>query len=145
MKSTHLDSLHCSFCGKSHEQARKLIAGPNVHICEHCIAALTDLLVDDHPKLTDQLKNDLQVSAKCVFCGKRRAEVWQLLQAQNGNVCSECLQLCHEILADEGMKVVGEDRLSRLREQNRDHDRRRIRRYLRKALDRIRGQQTAAM
>ena len=28
--------LKCSFCGKSQEQVRKLIAGPNVYICDEC-------------------------------------------------------------------------------------------------------------
>jgi ATP-dependent Clp protease ATP-binding subunit ClpX len=27
----------CSFCGKSHAEVRKLIAGPGVYICDNCI------------------------------------------------------------------------------------------------------------
>ena len=27
----------CSFCGKSHAEVRKLIAGPGVYICDHCV------------------------------------------------------------------------------------------------------------
>ena len=27
----------CSFCGKSHAEVRKLIAGPGVYICDSCI------------------------------------------------------------------------------------------------------------
>ncbi|HPE45001.1 MAG TPA: ClpX C4-type zinc finger protein, partial [Deltaproteobacteria bacterium] len=30
--------LRCSFCGKSQEEVRKLIAGPDVYICDECIA-----------------------------------------------------------------------------------------------------------
>ncbi|MCP4849871.1 MAG: hypothetical protein GY899_18185, partial [Verrucomicrobiaceae bacterium] len=26
----------CSFCGKSHSEVRKLIAGPGVYICDSC-------------------------------------------------------------------------------------------------------------
>ena len=29
--------LKCSFCGKSQDQVRKLIAGPGVYICDECI------------------------------------------------------------------------------------------------------------
>jgi ATP-dependent Clp protease ATP-binding subunit ClpX len=29
--------LRCSFCGKSQDKVRKLIAGPKVHICEECV------------------------------------------------------------------------------------------------------------
>ena len=28
--------LHCSFCGKSQDEVRKLIAGPTVYICDEC-------------------------------------------------------------------------------------------------------------
>ena len=29
--------LKCSFCGKTQDQVRKLIAGPGVYICEQCV------------------------------------------------------------------------------------------------------------
>ena len=29
--------IKCSFCGKSQEQVRRLIAGPDVYICDECI------------------------------------------------------------------------------------------------------------
>jgi hypothetical protein len=35
----------CSFCGKPHDQVRRLIAGPNgVHICDACVAVCNDLI-----------------------------------------------------------------------------------------------------
>ena len=36
--------LKCSFCGKSQEQVRKLIAGPGVYICDRCIALCQEIL-----------------------------------------------------------------------------------------------------
>jgi ATP-dependent Clp protease ATP-binding subunit ClpX len=30
-------NLVCSFCGKSQDEVRKLIAGPTVYICDECI------------------------------------------------------------------------------------------------------------
>ena len=30
--------LHCSFCGKTETEAGKLVAGPNVYICDVCVA-----------------------------------------------------------------------------------------------------------
>jgi len=32
--------LHCSFCGKSQDEVKKLIAGPTVYICDECIELL---------------------------------------------------------------------------------------------------------
>jgi ATP-dependent Clp protease ATP-binding subunit ClpX len=34
----------CSFCGKSHAEVRKLIAGPGVYICDNCINVCTGIL-----------------------------------------------------------------------------------------------------
>jgi hypothetical protein len=40
--------MHCSFCGKDQDQARRLIAGPNrVYICDECIALCNDILSND--------------------------------------------------------------------------------------------------
>ena len=44
--------LKCSFCGKSQDQVRKLIAGPGVYICDECIDLCNEILdeelVDGH-------------------------------------------------------------------------------------------------
>ena len=42
--------LKCSFCGKPQSRVRKLIAGPNVYICDECIGVCTSIL-DDEPDL----------------------------------------------------------------------------------------------
>src|ERR1700745_1193721 len=34
----------CSFCGKSHAEVRKLIAGPGVYICDSCISVCNGIL-----------------------------------------------------------------------------------------------------
>jgi ClpX C4-type zinc finger/Clp amino terminal domain, pathogenicity island component len=38
--------LACSFCGKSQKQARKLIAGPGVYICDECIDLCNEILAE---------------------------------------------------------------------------------------------------
>ncbi len=39
--------LRCSFCNKSQEQVRKLIAGPNVYICDECIDICAEIIQDE--------------------------------------------------------------------------------------------------
>ena len=34
----------CSFCGKSHAEVRKLIAGPGVYICDSCVIVCKNIL-----------------------------------------------------------------------------------------------------
>ncbi|MCB2305068.1 ATP-dependent Clp protease ATP-binding subunit ClpX [Clostridium estertheticum] len=39
--------LKCSFCGKTQEQVRRLIAGPGVYICDECIELCSEIIVDE--------------------------------------------------------------------------------------------------
>ncbi len=39
--------LRCSFCGKSQEQVRKLIAGPGVYICDECVELCNEILDEE--------------------------------------------------------------------------------------------------
>lgn len=39
--------LKCSFCGKSQEQVRKLIAGPGVYICDECVELCNEILEEE--------------------------------------------------------------------------------------------------
>lgn len=39
--------LYCSFCGKSQHEARKIIAGPSVFICDECIDLCNDIIRED--------------------------------------------------------------------------------------------------
>ena len=39
--------LHCSFCGKSQKEVKKLIAGPNVYICDECIQLCNDIIAEE--------------------------------------------------------------------------------------------------
>ena len=41
------EELRCSFCGKPQSRVRKLIAGPNVYICDECIGVCTSILDDE--------------------------------------------------------------------------------------------------
>lgn len=42
-------AMHCSFCGKSQREVRKLIAGPSVYICDECVSLCSDILSEDLP------------------------------------------------------------------------------------------------
>jgi ATP-dependent Clp protease ATP-binding subunit ClpX len=45
--SSNNSSLRCSFCSKSQSEVRKLIAGPNVYICDECIEICTDIIAEE--------------------------------------------------------------------------------------------------
>ncbi|MEW6288877.1 MAG: ATP-dependent Clp protease ATP-binding subunit ClpX [Thermodesulfobacteriota bacterium] len=48
MADDHNDiDVICSFCGKSQDEVRKLIAGPNVYICDECIDLCNEIVSED--------------------------------------------------------------------------------------------------
>jgi ATP-dependent Clp protease ATP-binding subunit ClpX len=42
-------ALHCSFCGKSQHEVRKLIAGPSVYVCNECISLCSEIIAEERP------------------------------------------------------------------------------------------------
>ena len=61
MAGNHTDDIDvlCSFCGKSQEEVKKLIAGPNVYICDECIDLCNDIVREDRQKLVPDEANAL--------------------------------------------------------------------------------------
>ena len=47
------DDLLCSFCGKSQEEVKKLIAGPSVYICDECIQLCNEIIDEEYGQETE--------------------------------------------------------------------------------------------
>ena len=60
MNSIKETLLRCSFCGKTQEEVKKIIAGPTVYICDECIDLCNEIMEEEyqneHP---DQLQQEL--------------------------------------------------------------------------------------
>ena len=41
------DTMRCSFCGRTSEEVRKLVAGPNVYICDECVEVCERIIADE--------------------------------------------------------------------------------------------------
>ncbi len=104
--------LLCTFCGKTQKQVKKLIAGPNVYICDGCVDLAKSVLGDGQPVTTQVAELTAgpgdEPRTQCSFCGKRRDQVASLVvsSARTGRntaaaICNECLDLCTEIITEE--------------------------------------------
>lgn len=51
--------LRCSFCNKSQREVRKLIAGPNVYICDECVDVCLDIIAEDRAREARESKQGL--------------------------------------------------------------------------------------
>ncbi|HVK61753.1 MAG TPA: ATP-dependent Clp protease ATP-binding subunit ClpX [Bdellovibrionales bacterium] len=59
-KETTSGLLRCSFCGKSQNEVKKLIAGPGVYICDECIELCNDIIAEERDR-EDSAKATLKV------------------------------------------------------------------------------------
>ena len=99
------EPLCCSFCGKNQKQVKKLIAGPGISICDQCIAKADTVIATGEVAATPlsavKPVGEDAATARCSFCGKRRHQLPGLAAAAGGMICTECLTLCREIVAEE--------------------------------------------
>ncbi|WP_251441308.1 ATP-dependent Clp protease ATP-binding subunit ClpX [Veillonella intestinalis] len=47
MKKDEKETLRCSFCGRTGEEVRKLVAGPNVYICDECVEVCQNIIDEE--------------------------------------------------------------------------------------------------
>ena len=106
--------LACSFCGRPQRTTPRLVAGPDVYICEGCVEK-AEAVIQSGRATETALGPLLSVPAdmaqrRCSFCGKRRHQVPGLATtvgnpagklADDAAVCAECLVLCREIHSDQ--------------------------------------------
>ncbi len=57
-------TLRCSFCVKSREQVRKLIAGPAVYICDECVGLCNDIMAEEWQEAKHAIASKLRKPAE---------------------------------------------------------------------------------
>ena len=60
------EKLHCSFCGKSQDEVKKLIAGPSVYICNECVDLCNDI-IEEESKVGEESSYDKTLSPAEIF------------------------------------------------------------------------------
>jgi len=64
-KQDRHDALRCSFCGKSRDEVKKLIAGPTVYICDECIDLCNEIVAEeweeDRGEVTSKLPKPAEI------------------------------------------------------------------------------------
>jgi ATP-dependent protease Clp ATPase subunit len=114
-KEQHDLKLACSYCKKSQEEVRKLIAGPTVYICDECIRLCNALLAESTKPVKPPPQPGDRVEKSpfcCSFCGKNKREVRGLIAGPSVYICNECIGLCNDIIAEE---IEREECATRLR------------------------------
>jgi hypothetical protein len=88
----------CTWCRRPPGEVSKLIAGPNVFICESCIVSAENAATGAADAGPFSRIKRRSFTHRCAFCGKGADRKRSLVTARAGHLCSDCLRSCHEIL-----------------------------------------------
>jgi ClpX C4-type zinc finger len=89
-------AMLCTWCDRPPDEVSKLIAGPNVFICESCIEAAERALRGNGGAGLKRAAESAR--RRCAFCSKRTSRTRSLVVGPSADVCSDCLRVCREIL-----------------------------------------------
>src|SRR6476619_2496839 len=84
----------CTWCSRPPSAVRKLVAGPNLYICDDCVADAFRQLAKTS-KATSGLR---AVRARCSFCRRAATGARKVVTGARANVCDDCLRLCREFM-----------------------------------------------
>jgi ATP-dependent protease Clp ATPase subunit len=88
----------CTWCDRPASEAAKLVAGPNVFICDACLD-LADAALHDAWGTSDTLRRAPEGGKeRCSFCSKRGGHARSLITGPAANICSECMRICRDFM-----------------------------------------------
>jgi hypothetical protein len=93
----------CTFCEGPPSEVSRLLAGPNVFICDACVDLAAQALSGRRGGPRPFRAAQEGSRAKCSFCAKKASSQRALVLAEAANLCADCLEVCQQILrAEEG-------------------------------------------
>lgn len=87
----------CTWCDRPASEVSKLIAGPDVYICDGCIAAAERVAAGAPAEGGALKRTKARTAGRCAFCGERPSETRTVVLGP-ANVCQACLRICREIV-----------------------------------------------
>ena len=101
--------FHCSFCAKSEDDVRQLIAGPSVYICNECVDVCVVVIADDAQyrrrvdagdRMPDEQRGHNQPFKRaCALCGLPVSLDEAVSIKQRGFLCRECVDAVDTAIA----------------------------------------------
>lgn len=92
----------CTFCSRPPSEVAKLVAGPNVFICDRCIGRVEGVFAGRRETAQSLLTlAGHRARARCSFCGKSKAADRPIAVADKAtSVCRDCASMCRRIVDD---------------------------------------------
>jgi len=79
----------CSFCGKKQNEARKLIAGPSVHICDECVDLCKNIVLQEEDPTAETKAGENRL---CGICMEARESDELIFLPHAAYMCAGCLE-----------------------------------------------------
>ena len=92
----------CTFCQKPPSEVAKLVAGPNVYICDSCVSLAEKTLKGKGQGALALAAESSKTS--CSFCGKRNGGERQVVSGEAANICNQCLELARQFVDERSAK-----------------------------------------
>lgn len=89
-------SAVCSFCGKSQNEVRKIIAGPSVYICDECVDLCDQILIKENLKEKDQAAASTE-ERLCGICMEERESDELVFLPHAAYMCAGCLEAVQSV------------------------------------------------
>jgi hypothetical protein len=89
----------CTWCNRPSSEVEKLVAGPNVYICDRCLDAATDALHDVWGTSDTLHRVPEGARDRCSFCGKKPRGERAVVAGPAANICSDCARICRDFMA----------------------------------------------
>ena len=94
-RSTTRDAV-CTWCSRPPSEVEKLVAGPNIYICDRCVREAERAL-----RKTEGGTTKPRMS-RCSFCRRFGGARRTVVTGRQASVCAECLQMCRDFMSLEG-------------------------------------------
>jgi ClpX C4-type zinc finger len=90
----------CTWCDRPANEVSKLVAGPNVYICDACLE-LAGAALHDAWGTSETLRRAPEgAKERCSFCNKRSGRDRSLVIGPAAHICSECMRICRDFMDD---------------------------------------------
>jgi hypothetical protein len=83
----------CTWCRRPPSEVEKLVAGPNIYICDGCVREAERTL-----RKSGGGRGASRV-ARCSFCRRFAGAQRKVVSGRHANVCAECLQMCRDFMS----------------------------------------------
>ena len=93
-------ALHCSFCGESQQQVRKLIAGAAALVCDECVALLARFVATEFPGWLDKIVEDFNNMNALIGAWSLDSSKWS-----DGGYLPGSELRCYDAIPSDGMRM----------------------------------------